>query len=165
MLRAMLLEFPDDPASDTLDRQYMLGDALLVAPVMSEDGSVNYYLPEGKWTHFFSGEVVSGGGWHRAQHDFFSLPLFVRPGTILPLGACDSKPDYDFADGVTFQIYQLAEGATATCVVPSLDGKTARSLVAKRMGESLRLELSGTHAGSWLVQLIGVASVKCVDGG
>src|SRR5581483_4777504 len=145
MLRAMLLEFPDDPASDTLDRQYMLGDALLVAPVMSEDGSVNYYLPEGKWTHFFSGEVVSGGGWHRAQHDFFSLPLFVRPGTILPLGACDSKPDYDFADGVTFQIYQLAEGATATCVVPSLDGKTARSLVAKRMGESLRLELSGTH--------------------
>lgn len=164
-LRAMLLEFPNDPASDTLDRQYMLGDALLVAPVMTADGSVSYYLPEGKWTHFFSGEVVNGGGWHRAQHDFLSLPLFVRPGTILPLGACDMKPDYDFADGVTFRIYQLAEDASATCPIPALDGTTARSLTATMAEGSLSMELSGSHTGSWSVQLIGIASAKSVEGG
>ena len=58
MLRAMLLEFPDDPTCATLDRQYMLGDSLLVAPVFSADGWVEYYVPEGRWTHYLSGEVV-----------------------------------------------------------------------------------------------------------
>ena len=86
MMRAMLLEFPGDPASDTLDRQYMLGDALLVAPVFTEDGTVDYYLPEGRWTHLLTGEVQTGGRWRRARHDFLSLPLFVRPSTILPVG-------------------------------------------------------------------------------
>src|SRR5574344_348159 len=47
VMRAMLLEFPDDPGCRTLDRQYMLGDSLLVAPVFSPDGLVEYYLPEG----------------------------------------------------------------------------------------------------------------------
>ena len=47
VMRAMLLEFPDDPGCDTLDRQYMLGDSLLVAPVFSHDGMVDYYLPPG----------------------------------------------------------------------------------------------------------------------
>ena len=51
MMRAMLLEFPDDPGCDTLDRQYMLGEPLLVAPVFSPDGVVDYYLPAGRWTN------------------------------------------------------------------------------------------------------------------
>ncbi|MDI5454480.1 hypothetical protein MJM04_32865, partial [Salmonella enterica subsp. enterica serovar Cerro] len=42
---------PDDPACDYLDRQYMLGDAVMVAPVFSEAGDVEFYLPEGRWTH------------------------------------------------------------------------------------------------------------------
>ncbi|MBQ8088505.1 MAG: alpha-xylosidase, partial [Clostridia bacterium] len=49
MLRPMLLEFPLDPACETLDRQYTLGDSLLVAPVFREDGQVAYYLPDGVW--------------------------------------------------------------------------------------------------------------------
>ena len=60
-MRAMVLEFPDDPTCDSLDRQYMLGDSLLVAPVFHEDGTVEYYLPKGKWTHFLSNKVVDGG--------------------------------------------------------------------------------------------------------
>ena len=55
MMRAMLLEFPDDPACDYLDRQYMLGDALLVAPIFTPDGMVDYYLPAGRWTNFLTG--------------------------------------------------------------------------------------------------------------
>ena len=47
VMRPMLLEFPDDPACAYLDRQYMLGDDLLVAPVFSPDGAVEYYLPDG----------------------------------------------------------------------------------------------------------------------
>nr|WP_111570641.1 TIM-barrel domain-containing protein [Halanaerobium saccharolyticum] len=54
----MLLEFQDDPGCDYLDRQFMLGDSLMVAPVFNEDGKVKYYLPEGCWTIFLSGEVI-----------------------------------------------------------------------------------------------------------
>ena len=55
VMRAMILEFPGDPASDTLERQYMLGDSLLVAPVLSEDGGVDFFLPDGVWTHLLTG--------------------------------------------------------------------------------------------------------------
>src|SRR5690606_30447311 len=55
MMRAMLLEFPDDPACEYLDRQYMLGESLLVAPVFREDGQVSFYLPAGTWTHLLTG--------------------------------------------------------------------------------------------------------------
>ena len=59
-MRAMLLEFPDDPACAYLDRQYLLGDSLLVAPVFAADGVVDYYVPAGRWTHFLTGETVVG---------------------------------------------------------------------------------------------------------
>jgi alpha-D-xyloside xylohydrolase len=78
VLRAMFLEFPNDPACAYLDRQYMLGPDLLVAPVFSEDGEVSYYIPEGEWTRLLTGETVKGGSWRTEKHGFLSLPLLVR---------------------------------------------------------------------------------------
>jgi alpha-D-xyloside xylohydrolase len=83
VMRAMMLEFPDDPACDGLDRQYMLGESLLVAPVFTDSGVVDFYLPEGEWTSLWDGRTVEGGRWLRETHDVFSLPLYVRPGTLL----------------------------------------------------------------------------------
>ena len=60
-MRTTPLEFPGDPACDTLDRQCMLGERLLVAPVFSPDRTVDYYMPQGRWTNFLSGKVVEGG--------------------------------------------------------------------------------------------------------
>ena len=48
MMRPMMMEFPEDPACEYLDRQYMLGDRLLVAPVFRKDGKVTYYAPAGE---------------------------------------------------------------------------------------------------------------------
>jgi alpha-D-xyloside xylohydrolase len=78
VLRAMVLEFPDDLACRYLDMQYMLGPALLVAPVFSADGSVSYYLPAGEWRHLLTGEVRQGPGWYTEQYDYFGLPLWVN---------------------------------------------------------------------------------------
>ncbi|MCL2805402.1 MAG: alpha-xylosidase [Treponema sp.] len=78
VLRAMFLEFPDDPACAYLDRQYMLGSDLLVAPVFSEDGDVTYYLPEGEWTQVITGETAKGGCWKTENHGFLSIPLWRR---------------------------------------------------------------------------------------
>ena len=125
MMRPMMLEFPDDPACDTLDRQYMMGESLLVAPVFHEDSHVDYYLPDGLWTSLLDGRKVQGGHWQKETHDFLSLPLMVRPGTVLPMGKHDDRPDYDYTDGLELHVYQLAEGQTVTVKIPDLKGQLA----------------------------------------
>ncbi len=159
MLRAMLLEFPGDPACDGLERQYLLGGALLVAPVLTEDGAVDYYLPDGRWTHLLTGEMQTGGRWHRARHDFLSLPLFVRPRSIIPFGAVDDRPDYDFTAGLTFRVFELEEGARLTCEVPTLTGAPGLRLTVVRSRRRISASIEGIPPGNWRIQLSGVPSV------
>src|SRR5438552_15116707 len=97
----------------------MGGDALLVAPIFSPDGLVDYYLPAGRWTNFLTGQVIEGGRWLREQHGYLSLPLLVRPNTVLPIGANEQQPDYDYADGVTLHVFELQDGVTAAAHVPT----------------------------------------------
>jgi alpha-D-xyloside xylohydrolase len=80
MMRPMLLEFPEDRTCHNIDQQYMLGPDLLVAPVFNAEGTVEFYLPAGKWTNYFTKDVVEGGRWVTEQHGFDSLPLYVREG-------------------------------------------------------------------------------------
>ncbi|MCC3653439.1 alpha-xylosidase [Streptomyces sp. S07_1.15] len=144
MMRAMALEFPDDPACAHLERQYMLGPDLLVAPVFSDGGEVAYYVPEGTWTHLLSGDRVTGPRWVRETHGFLSAPVLVRPGAVLPLGAVDDRPDYDWADGVTLRAYGLADGAEVTVRVPPEAEYTVR-----REGEAVRVTARGTEGRPW----------------
>ena len=100
VMRAMHLEFPNDPACDTLDRQYMLGEALLVAPVFSFDGFVDYYVPAGQWTNLLTGQPVEGGRWIREKHDTLSIPLLARHGYQIPVSLKDDKIEDAFADEI-----------------------------------------------------------------
>jgi alpha-D-xyloside xylohydrolase len=77
MLRAMPFEFPDDPACESLEMQYMLGPALLVAPIFNPEGNASYYLPAGEWRNLLNGETAHGPAWRQDQHGYFSLPLWV----------------------------------------------------------------------------------------
>jgi alpha-D-xyloside xylohydrolase len=163
VMRAMMLEFPDDPGCDYLDRQYMLGDSLLVAPVFASSGTVDYYVPAGRWTHYLSGETITGPGWRRETHDFFSLPLLVRPDTVLAVGSESRKPDYDYSDGVTFEIYELENGAV-TVKVPDLKGQTALTARFVREGNEISVRTEGA-AENWRVLLVGSPEVRSVDGG
>ena len=143
VLRPMLLEFPEDPTCAYLDRQYMLGDAMLIAPVMSEDGEVTYYLPEGQWTHLLSDDVRTGGRWYTERYDYFSLPLFVREGTILPVGKNTERPDYDYTVGTTIRIYELKDGADAGRCIPGADGQSEICVRASRSGDAVRVTTDG----------------------
>ncbi len=78
MMRAMMLEFPDDPACQTLDLQYMLGAAVLVAPIFNSSGEVIYYLPQGRWKNLLTGESAQGPVWRKEKHGYFSLPMWVN---------------------------------------------------------------------------------------
>ncbi|MFI7117511.1 alpha-xylosidase [Amycolatopsis sp. NPDC049868] len=144
MMRAMALEFPADPACAHLERQYMLGDSLLVAPVFSDEGEVTYYVPDGVWTDFFTGDEIQGPRWVTTVCDMLTVPLLVRPNTVLPLGAVDDRPDYDYADGVTLRLYRLDDGARITT---SVGGSTFHT---RRDGDSVHIDVDSAPDG-WQV--------------
>lgn len=156
VMRPMVLDFPDDPACTYLERQYMLGDSLLVAPVFSADGDVSYYVPEGRWTRFDTDDTVEGPRWVRETHGFDSVPLLVRPGAIIPVGARHDRPDYDFADGVTLHLYQVADGEHRVAV-PSHSGAEAASFAVVRAGPQLTVTRTGAVTGPWRVLVVGAA--------
>ncbi|HVW21491.1 MAG TPA: alpha-xylosidase [Opitutaceae bacterium] len=153
VMRAMPLEYPDDPACDTLDRQYFLGPSLLVAPVFAEDGAVDYYLPQGRWVHLLTGESQEGGRWHRGRHGFLSLPLFIRPGHLVALGARDDRPDYDFAAGVTLRLGDLEDGAEAAFEIPARDGGPGPTAQARRSGRHVDFSWKGAPPPQWSAQV------------
>ncbi|SDU78528.1 alpha-xylosidase [Jiangella alkaliphila] len=164
MLRPMALEFPNDPATTYLDRQYLLGDRLLVAPVMSADGSVSYYVPAGTWTSLLDGAQVTGPRWVSETHGFDSVPALVRPDTVLPLGAVDDRPDYDYADGVTLRLYELADGHDSTLVVPAAEGEARATYRVRREGP--RIEVSSDRDDvAWRVELAGTRTVVHAEPG
>lgn len=163
VMRAMMLEFPDDPACDYLDRQYMLGDSVLVAPVFSEAGDVAFYLPPGRWTHLWHNDELDGGRWHKQRHDFLSLPVYVRDNTLLALGNNEQKPDYAWHEGTAFQLFNLADGAEARCEVPAANGETVFTLCVKREGKRITVEGRGNATG-WTLCLRNIQQVATVDG-
>jgi alpha-D-xyloside xylohydrolase len=162
VIRPMLLEFAGDPTCGYLDRQYMLGESLLVAPVFSDDSQVEYYLPAGKWTNFLTGTKVKGGRWIKEKHGYLSIPLMARPNSIIAVGNIDNKPDYDFAAGVTFHIFELTEGKAVSTEVFGTDGQKKISFTAKLTGKEITIEALPT--GNWQVLLRGVSAIKSIQG-
>jgi hypothetical protein len=70
------------------------------------------------------------------EHSYLSVPLLVRPGTSLAVGGNDTKPDYDFGDGVTLHLYELEDGKSATAVVPTPGAKP--SAPSRRLARAAR---------------------------
>ena len=155
VLRPMVLDFPQDRACDTLDRQYMFGDSLLVAPIFKENGEVQYYLPEGTWYNLITEKEVTGGKWQKETHDYHSLPLMIRPNTVLALGNNDQKPDYDYADGVSLLVSAFDEGAEAKTEIPDLKGETVMTVTAKRVGDEIHLHVEGGNGNYTVKSLSG----------
>ena len=163
MMRAMVLEFCGDPACSFLDRQYMLGSNLLVAPVFDQSGIVEYYLPEGVWTNFLSGRKVAGGRWVREDHGYMSLPLMARPNSIVAVGKSSTEVDYDFAAGVALHLFELCDGAVAKAIVRNKNAGVELDAVATRAGDAITVNASGTGKPYTLV-LRGVERIKGAQG-
>ena len=133
MMRSMVLEFTE----------YMLGDSLLVAPIFNEDGIAEYYLPEGRWTSLLSGDVKEGGRWYKEKHGYLSIPLYVREGSIVAMGARDDNAVYDYADGTTFQVYALVDGCEAQTTVYDTENREAVKAAVTHCGSGYEIQVSG----------------------
>jgi alpha-D-xyloside xylohydrolase len=156
IMRPMLLEFPEDPAVEYLERQYMLGRDLLVAPVFNAEGDVSYYLPDGTWYSVLTGAAVRGGRWVRERHDYMSVPVLLRPGGVVLLGNEDARPE--------------DARATALLVHPEfMDEQVVESageqFTVRREGDEIVVEgRRGAGDDAWTLQLAGGASVPATDG-
>ena len=84
MLRALFVEFPDDPGAWKVDDEYLFGSQILVAPLL-ESGMTGrtVYLPEGKWIDYQT-EKVYEGGWHQIEAGSLPIIMLVRDGSVLP---------------------------------------------------------------------------------
>ena len=85
MLRALVLEYPDDPGAARIDDQYLLGSQILVAPVFSDEPVRKVYLPEGNvWYDFFTGQCHEGGRYISREVPLDIMPIYYRGGTATP---------------------------------------------------------------------------------
>lgn len=163
VMRPMIFEYPEDPAADYLDKQYLLGDSLLVVPILNENGTADYYLPSGRWTHLLTDQVREGGRWYHDSYGYFSLPLYVKPNTLLAIGSNSEKPDYDYTDGTTLHLYQLSDGTKTACNIPNLQGNTVLTATVARSGNHMRFNLSSLPQKLFII-LHGISSVQKING-
>lgn len=79
-MRPMVLEFQDDPVCAFLDRQYMLGEKILVAPVFDPDGIVEFYMPKGTWVSVDGSDkrVVTTGRFFKEKRGYLEMPIYIR---------------------------------------------------------------------------------------
>ena len=89
IVRSMFLNYQDDDECYTNEAQYqyMIGENLLVAPVLSEyENSKKVYLPEGKWLGWWDNKVYDGGQWILTEAPIDRIPLFIKEGGVIPMG-------------------------------------------------------------------------------
>ena len=161
-MRSMVLEYTEDKTCHYVDKQYMLGDNLLVAPIFNDQSIAEYYLPKGTWTDFFTGEEKEGCGWITEKHSYLSIPLMVKENSIVAMGAHDDKPDYDYGDGAELRLYALKDGKSAEAVVYGMDQKEEISMTAKREGNQIHITVKSDR--NYSVRLVNVAAASVSAG-
>ena len=149
MMRAMVIDYAEDPTCLTLDRQYMLGESLLCAPVFDETGLAEFYLPEGEWfdllSDSFSAPLTKGGRWIRRTCNYLQMPLYVRPNTILGLGDFEKDVVYDYLENATYLICGLEDGKTASCDIYAAEGEKWMTITAERIGNQITVRYPATE--------------------
>ena len=122
LMRALPMDWPADPQVRDLDDQWMFGPALMPCPV-SEYGarSREVYFPEGGWYDFYSGAWMPGGRSQTVEAPYERIPLYVRAGSILPLGPEMQWSDEKPAEEIRLYVYA---GADADFTLYEDDGLT-----------------------------------------
>lgn len=154
MMRAMVIDFENDPACLSLDRQYMFGDNILVAPIFNEEGTAEFYVPAGTWTDIISGKQYEGNKFYNEKFDYMSLPCLAKPNSIIAYGNFEKDFEYDYLNGTEFVIYEPEDGKTIECNIYDTDAKKVFTLTALRNGDKVEVSYTNTPA-SFTVKVFG----------
>jgi len=153
VMRPLVMDFRDDPEVLNIGDQYLFGPSLLVNPVYKPKAtSRSVYLPRGGWYDFWTGAHLLGGRRIDAPAPFESMPLYVRAGSILPMGPELQYTEEKPADPVTLWVYT---GADAAFDLYEYDGVTygyekgASATIPMRWNEAKGTLIIGDRAGSF----------------
>ena len=105
MVRALLVEFPDDPGAWLVEDQYMFGSQILVAPLLESGDSRTVYLPRGKWIDYQSGKVYEGG-YQTIKVGEIPCVILVRDGSLIPHAPLAQRTDQIQWDKVELKAYK-----------------------------------------------------------
>jgi len=96
MMRPMMMDFASDIICRDIETQYMLGENILVAPILNDRGEGVFYVPDiaGVWTDIQSGQTYEGGKYYTQKYDYFGLPALAKPGSVIAFG--DFCGDFDY---------------------------------------------------------------------
>ena len=107
MVRALLVEFPDDPGAWLVEDEYMFGSQMLVAPLMESGTGRDVYLPRGKWIDYQTGTVYDGG-WQHIEAGRIPCVILVRDGSVIPHVPLSQRTDEIAWDKVELKTYKAA---------------------------------------------------------
>lgn len=123
VMRPLFMEYPTDEKTFNLYDQFMVGDNVIVAPVVHP--SVRHrvvYLPEGEWVDYWTDEIYEGGRHLLVEAGLDTMPIFIKAGTVVP--HANVKPSTNVADDeLTFHVYRTSQGK-ATYTLYEDDGET-----------------------------------------
>jgi alpha-D-xyloside xylohydrolase len=138
MLRALFVEFPNDPGSWLIDNEYLFGSDMLVAPLLEEVTERDVYLPPGTWVDYQTKKVYQGG-WHKIKAGDIPIVVLVKSGTVLPhIKLAQSTQDMDWKQ-LTLKVYAADDTTTATGKV-YLPGEAAvQTITVSKKGSSFEL--------------------------
>ena len=140
VMRALWLHYSDDPKAVARGDEYLWGRDVLVAPVVEKAAvSRQVYLPRGAWHDFWTGERIDGGREISRQVDLETMPIYVRAGSILPLGPVKQHTEEKSDEPLTISIYP---GANASFLLYEDDGKSFNY----RNGEWMGLQMTWNDA-------------------
>jgi alpha-D-xyloside xylohydrolase len=109
-MRPLVMDFRSDVRAQNIGDQFMYGPAFLVSPVTEPDATTRrLYLPQAKWYDFWTGSTIGGGKTIDASAPLDRLPLYIRAGSILPLGPDEEWSTEKPADPIELRIYRGAD--------------------------------------------------------
>ncbi len=139
-IRAMVMDWPADPATYALDDQFMFGPSLLVAPMIAGQSKRAVYLPTGTWHDFWSDEAFAGGRTIEVTKPFDQVPVFVKDNCLLPLAVPLQHVTRDSVFDLTVRVY----GKTPQPMVLFEDDGESNDYLA---GKQSRVTLSWANGG------------------
>lgn len=150
--RALVMDYPDDPHTYDIDDAYMMGESMLVAPMLTGHSERSVYLPAGTWRCFWTGAAYAGGQIYTIAPGLERIPVFVKDGTLLPLAEPVPYIADDFVLSISFR--QYGENAQP-CLLYEDDGASydyrsgGYNWITVRAGSNGRIEVerSGSYAG------------------
>ncbi|WP_159888551.1 glycoside hydrolase family 31 protein [Paenibacillus puerhi] len=167
--RALVMDYSDDPQTFGIDDAYMMGDSLLVAPMVKGETERSVYLPKGNWRDFWTHERYEGGQSYSCSPGLERIPVFVKDNSLLPL----AKPMSYVGESGGFEITVWAYGdAPEPCVLYEDDGVSFDYRdgtynwvrLAWPQGDSGEAVRNGTYTGDAVNRIVGWERIAHEEG-